>query len=74
MAEATLRVVEHLKLRVSMPRAFGLRMWMTSQALRIAGLVSPIDMEIEVIDKKSEKEIETTIIQESRWGLRFLKP
>lgn len=37
---------KQVKLVLRMPRAFGFRMWLTMQALKLAGILSPVTIEV----------------------------
>ncbi|ALJ14109.1 hypothetical protein [Sphingopyxis macrogoltabida] len=51
MASVIHRVdMKQVKISVKLPRAFGLRIWLTAKLIRLAGLVAPVTIEVEVSD------------------------
>lgn len=47
MAEMKI-VKEDLRVRVSLPRCFGLRSWLTFRLLMVAGVIAPFAIEVDV--------------------------
>ena len=39
---------EDITVRIRMPRAYGLRMWLAAALVRLAGVIAPVTFEIEV--------------------------
>lgn len=41
---------QQLTISLRMPRAFGFRMWLTARILALAGMVSPVQIEVDIHD------------------------
>ncbi len=57
MAEMTIdgkQIVDKLTLSIRLPRAFGLRNWLTLRLLAVAGWVSPVPLEVGLLDDAAE--------------------
>jgi len=53
MAEVKLdagQLMDSLTITLSMPKAFGLRMWLVGRLIRVAALISPVKVEAKLID------------------------
>lgn len=49
MADMTQRLdTEEITINVKLPYAYGLRMWMTVALVKLAGLIAPVTIELEV--------------------------
>jgi len=52
MAEAVVdgkEILSSLSIQIRWPRAFGFRVWLTSRILSLAGMVSPIEIDAELV-------------------------
>ncbi|MGM4909134.1 hypothetical protein [Rhizobium sp. 768_B6_N1_8] len=55
MAEVKLdggELVEHLTISLTMPRAFGPRLWVVGRLIWLAGLISPVKIDAKLIDNQ----------------------
>lgn len=48
-------LMSELRLSIRMPRAFGFRMWVVRQLLAVIGWVSPVTLDVDVVDAKQSE-------------------
>lgn len=52
-----------LQIKIRWPRAFGFRMWLTVQVLRLAGFISPVEMDADLLDRDADNAVSLTAEQ-----------